>query len=121
MKIPKQKIELWIEVLRSGLYEQGKGKLQNGNKFCCLGVACDIFIPHNKLSKIGSDMFGTIPGSQPACPEWLSNINTIYVGKASIDNSSFAMSLIGMNDAGNASFDEIADMLQLMFIEGALD
>jgi len=32
----------WVEALRSGKYQQGKGRLRNGDKFCCLGVACDI-------------------------------------------------------------------------------
>ena len=33
----------WIEALRSGKYEQGKGKLRSeDNKFCCLGVLADV-------------------------------------------------------------------------------
>jgi len=32
----------WAEALRSGKYEQGLGRLRDGDKFCCLGVACDI-------------------------------------------------------------------------------
>jgi len=40
--------EKWVEALRSGDYEQGEGALRqkdkkNGsNKYCCLGVLCDI-------------------------------------------------------------------------------
>lgn len=38
----------WIEALRSGEYRQGKGQLvepggEKGDKFCCLGVLCDIY------------------------------------------------------------------------------
>lgn len=32
----------WIKALRSREYEQGFGKLKNGNKYCCLGVLCEI-------------------------------------------------------------------------------
>jgi len=32
--------KLWIEAL--GEYEQGFGQLRKGNKFCCLGVLCDL-------------------------------------------------------------------------------
>jgi hypothetical protein len=32
----------WIEALRSGKYEQGKNRLRKEDKFCCLGVLCDI-------------------------------------------------------------------------------
>ena len=35
----------WIAALRSGKYEQGKGRLREGDKFCCLGVACDLTDP----------------------------------------------------------------------------
>ena len=34
---------LWLEALRSGLYAQGTGYLNHTDKFCCLGVACEIF------------------------------------------------------------------------------
>ena len=34
---------LWIQALRSGLYKQATGKLRDGDdRFCCLGVACNI-------------------------------------------------------------------------------
>lgn len=32
----------WIERLRSGLYPQTKGNLQDQDGFCCLGVLCDL-------------------------------------------------------------------------------
>ncbi|EJD67128.1 hypothetical protein BB65665_12991, partial [Bacillus sp. 916] len=39
----KQNVRVWIEALRSKKYEQGKGFLKTiDNKFCCLGVACDV-------------------------------------------------------------------------------
>lgn len=35
----------WVEALRSGDYEQGKGKLRTlDSKFCCLGVLCDLAV-----------------------------------------------------------------------------
>lgn len=36
--------KLWVDALRSGSYEQGKGCLNNADNgtFCCLGVLCDI-------------------------------------------------------------------------------
>ena len=34
---------IWAEALRSGKYKQGHGGLRSeGNRFCCLGVACDL-------------------------------------------------------------------------------
>ena len=33
---------LWIEALQSNKYQQNIGQLRKGDKYCCLGVACDI-------------------------------------------------------------------------------
>ncbi len=40
--------EMWVSALRSGEYEQALGSLrvesqELGTKFCCLGVACDLY------------------------------------------------------------------------------
>jgi len=32
----------WVEALRSGKYEQGRGALLNDGKYCCLGVLCEV-------------------------------------------------------------------------------
>jgi len=34
--------EQWIAALTSGKYKQGIGQLRSGNKFCCLGVLCNL-------------------------------------------------------------------------------
>ena len=34
----------WVDALRSGGYAQGIGSLKFDGKFCCLGVACDLFM-----------------------------------------------------------------------------
>lgn len=38
----KPLIREWVEALRSGKYLQGRKSLRTGDKFCCLGVACDV-------------------------------------------------------------------------------
>lgn len=36
----------WVEVLRSGKYKQGLGRLRTvDNCYCCLGVLCDLIDP----------------------------------------------------------------------------
>lgn len=42
MKPNKANIRKWVKALRSGKYKQAKKKLRDGDRFCCLGVACDI-------------------------------------------------------------------------------
>ena len=39
MKYINEFAEKWLKALESGKYEQGKGFLAVGGKFCCLGVA----------------------------------------------------------------------------------
>lgn len=34
--------KLWVKALRSGEYEQGTHQLVKDNKYCCLGVLCEI-------------------------------------------------------------------------------
>jgi len=34
----------WVEALRSGDYMQGHNALRRGDKFCCLGVLCDLAV-----------------------------------------------------------------------------
>lgn len=44
MKIPnKERIEKWIDALRSGDYQQTKEVLHDSKGYCCLGVACEIY------------------------------------------------------------------------------
>lgn len=35
--------KLWLDALRSGEYNKGKGTLKRGDKFCCLGVLTDLY------------------------------------------------------------------------------
>jgi hypothetical protein len=36
--------KLWVDALRSGTYEQGKGALCKGGQYCCLGVLCELAV-----------------------------------------------------------------------------
>lgn len=33
----------WLAALRSGEYKQGRGALRVGDKYCCLGVLCNLY------------------------------------------------------------------------------
>jgi len=50
----------WIEALKSGEYKQTDGKLRQDNRFCCLGVLCDIIDP-SKWDGEGYDGFLGVP------------------------------------------------------------
>lgn len=51
----KENIRKWVTALRSGEYEQGREALRNGDKFCCLGVACDVALEDGLALRHGED------------------------------------------------------------------
>jgi hypothetical protein len=38
----------WIAALKSGEYTQGRASLKQSDRYCCLGVLCDLFIKETK-------------------------------------------------------------------------
>jgi hypothetical protein len=40
-----ERIEQLCQALESGGYAQGDGALRRGDKYCCIGVACDVMDP----------------------------------------------------------------------------
>lgn len=110
----KKNITKWINALRSGRYKQTKYTLQDAGGYCCLGVACDVFIKP-KLRELNKDkhLCGSYPMSQSNAPLWLKLINGHFAKLASAE---FA----DLNDYEGMTFDEIADLLQLVYIEEAL-
>lgn len=118
--ITKKQAQKWANTLRSGAYKQGRKALQSGDKFCCLGVACKIFIPRNKqFLDSNNELVGHIPAVQLNAPIWLRQINIDFFNKT-------GESLINLNDGGFGnkapfSFDEIADLIELVYVHKALD
>ena len=89
----------WVKALRSGKYKQGKGYLHHADKYCCLGVAQDLYNkehPKNKLkfrSSYGGSYLGILDLKVKV---WL-GIDEQIVGR-----------LIAMNDSLSYSFHKIA-------------
>lgn len=113
----KKDIMKWVNALRSGKYRQSTLRLQNDKGFCCLGVACDIFIPKSKQTLYDGFLIGKTPSEQKYAPKWLKDINdTFFIPSMG--------SLTKLNDFGHPkenleefTFNEIADLLQLVYIE----
>ncbi len=114
----------WINALRSGEYKQTKARLQDNSGFCCLGVACKLFIPEDqqRYSKRydANTLDGERPEDQPFAPEWLKAINTNFTDMIGHGLEVFNDGYDGCLKIEPLSFDEIADLLQLIYIESAL-
>lgn len=104
-----------MDALRSGEYAQGKNVLHQGDKFCCLGVLCDLAVRQGVAVDVGSKLimrYGEIVtyddnGSLLPDPvmEWAG------LGAASPYIFSAQRSLTGLNDGGR-TFTEIADLIE---------
>jgi len=96
--------EKWIEALESGEYKQAQNTLRKDDKFCCLGVACDINgIGHweNGSYFVGKlEYHATLPYQ---VKDWLGLRTPAGHGKE--------FSLSYYNDNGS-TFQEIAEMLR---------
>ena len=105
----------WVNALRSGKFTQGKGALADHarEKYCCLGVLCEIAIQNGikvkrlraeTLDETSYDDCAAFP--PPPIMAWAGlRTENVQLRGAPYD------SLIGMNDGGG-SFEEIADLIE---------
>ena len=92
----------WLEALRSGKYEQTTAQLRNNNKFCCLGVLCDI------RNKEGWDRLGSFRYYNSSSGSQIPIKLREKLG-ISFDQQH---RLFTMNDKEGKSFTEIADYIE---------
>lgn len=113
MQINKPDIQQWINALRSGNYSQTKFYLQNNIGYCCLGLACQLFIPQNQIeyNSLGY-IIGQLPSRQHNAPKWLKGINADFMCKT-------GEFLSKLNDKG-WTFNQIADALETVYINEQL-
>lgn len=100
----KDNQELWLQALESGKYKQGQRYLKNGDKYCCLGVACEIFGAEK------SPVTGEFVFSNSILPPEIVETLGLYsdIGNSCNKND---LSLAGLNDEGK-SFKEIARIIR---------
>lgn len=118
--MPKLKSEIklkWVNALRSGKYDQGKGRLKDDeNKFCCLGVLCDVINPGSwKLCPIVGWKHGDIDVGAIHSDEFADLFeadNALEAVHQKTDINLIQDRLIKMNDDEGKSFEEIADYVE---------
>lgn len=103
----------WIETLESDKYKQTQRALCRGDSYCCLGVACEIFIESgNSLAKVkplGDNSLASYDDNLGVCPEavksWLGLVDKYGT------STKKGASLVCLNDNGR-TFKEIAKILR---------
>ena len=122
--------KLWIKALRSGKYNQTKGALRRpdgsndkGVSFCCLGVACDLYIKRvpkknrDKMWKADLTDDNVTGGCFRFKKSWSSLPDQVikWLG-LNYASGSYGItgtnSLVSDNDDNNKSFSEIADIIE---------
>lgn len=128
----KEIAELWVKALRSGEYEQARGKLRvtrdSGDAFyCCLGVLCDLYRVQTGLGEwsVAESLAGNrhVYFSDTSIPGWYctsaSDLVTSVVNWAGCKSHTGEFRdeagrryLIELNDIEKKTFLEIADVIE---------
>jgi len=114
--------EKWLSALRSGKYKQGKEALRTKeNKFCCLGVLCDVYRKETKLGKWDKNHFSnfafinTKKNNQKFNSLGILPISVMdWAGLKDVNPTFGNETLAKLNDNG-FTFQEIADIIDKNF------
>lgn len=98
----------WVKALRSGEYKQAKGRLKEGDAYCCLGVACIVAtkggveeVPEIAYDDVDLDINFIM------VKEWIGLMDA--QGRYEVGTKAYY--LASDNDSG-LSFGEIADIIE---------
>lgn len=113
----------WVELLRSGKYEQLKGYLatEDGTKRCCLGVACDpvvtgIELPWRTVYVTSAGAVRDYAGQDSAMlPRPIQRALGIEYSLPDVWYKHGPFGLSTLNDHGS-TFPEIADLIEATYI-----
>lgn len=107
----------WVAGLRSGKYTQGYGYLRSkDNKFCCLGLLCDIHDQKNEISLWNStivdnyilyDNDGAMPPKEVR--DWC-GVESFHETKIVFEGQKVV--LCELNDRFRLDFNQIADLIE---------
>ena len=110
-------LKKWLAALRGGEYKQGRNRLKAGNKFCCLGVVCDMYAKENKIKwEKTFNESKSLLGERLCLPneviKWLGVRSSNGMFNKDIKaKDRYNASLISLNDQAGMSFKEIADFI----------
>lgn len=102
----------WVKKLRSGKYKQGQGKLQQDNKYCCLGLLCEVAVEERVIPPVtlsnGMCYYSGLSCILPEAVQIWAGIDCLgQYTRLNMHNT-----LAGNNDKDNMLFSEIADIIE---------
>jgi len=104
----------WLKALRGGKYEQATGSLRNGDKFCCLGVLCDIHrIGGGGRWSIGAYVLKNGHEDYAGLPDEVAEWAGLVGAFAQLPTECTSKKdLAAANDQGGRSFKQIANLIE---------
>lgn len=123
------RIRLWTDALRSGKYAQARRVLCDGEKYCCLGVACQVAYENGlNITRVASDYPYMVNGGKPETVQAIRYAREVsylpievadWYGLDSrnpwVEYQGTQYTLIQLNDDGAFGFPEIADMIDARY------
>ncbi len=116
MSLPEKKRTMndnarkWVKALRSGRYRQGKKVLCRYGYYCCLGVACLVYLEDNpgalETKKVGNGVV-EFDSEDIGLPQVVRK----WLGLSSVNGAFDGNCLTNLNDDG-ISFSELADIIE---------
>ena len=110
--VKRERRDRWAEALRSGEFEQNTGALRVNDKYCCLGVACELYRRETGEGRWTTEDYFWIDGE--ARNDLLPARVAKYFGvdrSSSFHEDGHEDQLSGLNDDG-LPFDAIADVIE---------
>lgn len=112
--------EKWVAALRSGEYKQGTQALRRGDKYCCLGVLCDLHAQELMVEWTEEDSGtyrylgnGMVPPVEVI--EWAGlgdELPSVYIPDPDGDELVDEYDLASVNDESGYTFRQIADLIE---------
>lgn len=117
----KARVRTYLAALRSGEYLQGTGRLRCENKFCCLGIACEVFAKENPVATwkpSGLFHFSAFYANEESWNHYLLPPEVAaWFGFPTEDPAlTPSFNATGCNDVAGISFAEIADLFEAKFL-----
>jgi hypothetical protein len=107
--------KLWTNALRSGDYAQGQEYLNCNNRFCCLGVLCDLYVKHVGYNELPVTVFSNniteYDGAEAVLPFVVQDWAGMKTCIGSLPDPDENTSLAELNDGGS-SFEELAKVIE---------
>ena len=119
--LKKDILKGWIKAIRSGKYKQNFGSLSKLDKFCPLGILCDI---SDKGSWIHENKKNHFTKTDYIKTSYLNKTKTLpkevasWAGISEEELSKLTCFLFVYNDEMRVSLDDLADMLELKYSIG---